>query len=162
MFDRHMCYLSASRRWKADYQIVDRDILGRCHYELFPHLPERWKRAHQRGLAGEIVREEEDPYVRSDGTVQWGRWEIRPWYQADGSIGGILICSEDVTTRKLAEEELRARNAELERFNRASTGRELRMIEMKQQVNKLCLQLGQPPPYPLDFDKSPSPPESRP
>jgi chromosome segregation ATPase len=43
--------------------------------------------------------------------------------------------------------ELRASNAELRRFNDAMVGRELRMIELKQEVNALCAQLGQPPRY---------------
>ena len=41
-------------------------------------------------------------------------------------------------------EELRARNQELTRFNRAGVGRELRMIELKQEVNELCRRLGEP------------------
>jgi two-component system sensor histidine kinase/response regulator len=53
--------------------------------------------------------------------------------------------------RKQTETELKRRNKELERFNRASAGREVRMIELKQKVNELSRQLGQPPPYPLAF-----------
>ncbi|MEI8044201.1 MAG: hypothetical protein WCL11_22515 [Verrucomicrobiota bacterium] len=63
-----------------------------------------------------------------------------------------------ITARKLAEEalrrqaaELRARNEELERFNRAMSGRELRLIELKQQVNGLSADLGRPRPYRLAF-----------
>ena len=48
-------------------------------------------------------------------------------------------------------EELRARNEELERFNRASVGRELRMIELKQEINQLCQQAGLPARYPQKF-----------
>ena len=44
-------------------------------------------------------------------------------------------------------EELRAANQELSRFNEAMVGRELRMIELKQEVNALCAMLGQPPRY---------------
>jgi PAS domain S-box-containing protein len=44
-------------------------------------------------------------------------------------------------------EELAAANQELTRFNEAMVGRELRMIELKQEVNALCAQLGQPPRY---------------
>jgi PAS domain S-box-containing protein len=58
----------------------------------------------------------------------------------------------DITERKRAEEalrqqteELRAKNADLELFNSAATGRELRMIELKQEINKLCRRLGEPP-----------------
>lgn len=41
-----------------------------------------------------------------------------------------------------------AAEQELIRFNRASAGRELRMIELKEQVNELCRQLNRPPRYP--------------
>jgi transcriptional regulator with GAF, ATPase, and Fis domain len=44
-------------------------------------------------------------------------------------------------------EELRTANEELTRFNEAMVGRELRMGEMKQEVNALCVELGQPPRY---------------
>ena len=47
-------------------------------------------------------------------------------------------------------EELRARNAELELFNSAATGRELRMIELKQEINELCRRLGEPPRHAMD------------
>ena len=43
--------------------------------------------------------------------------------------------------------ELRTSNAELRRFNEAMVGRELRMIELKQEINALCAQLRQPPRY---------------
>jgi predicted nucleic acid-binding Zn-ribbon protein len=43
--------------------------------------------------------------------------------------------------------ELRASNAELKRFNEAMVGRELRMIELKKEVNALCAELRQPPRY---------------
>ena len=60
--------------------------------------------------------------------------------------------------RRAAEEalrrqadELRQRNEELERFNRASVGRELRMVDLKRRINQLCREAGRAEPYPLDF-----------
>jgi hypothetical protein len=41
-------------------------------------------------------------------------------------------------------EELRARNDELGLFNRAMVGRELRMIDLKKEINELCRRLGEP------------------
>lgn len=109
MFDRDMRYLAASRRWCDDFGLDDREILGRSHYELFPNLHQRWKAVHHRGLAGEVVTAEEDPFVRQDGSVQWLRWEVRPWYAADGHVGGIVIFSEDITeSRKIRDAQARA------------------------------------------------------
>jgi butyrate kinase len=59
----------------------------------------------------------------------------------------------DITARKRAEEELRASNQELEEFNRAMVGRELRMIELKQEINEACALLGRPPRYPFDEEQ---------
>ncbi|MBK5966899.1 hypothetical protein CCR95_23220 [Thiocystis minor] len=108
MFDHDMRYLAVSRRWLIDYRVAD--VIGRSHYELFPDLPERWKDAHRRGLAGEVVQEDEDRFERSDGRVQWAHWAVRPWYRYDGTIGGIILFTEDITERKLAEEALTRAN----------------------------------------------------
>jgi len=107
MFDREMRYLHVSRRWRTDYGLGDRDLRGVSHYEVFPGIPERWKVAHRNGLAGRILREEDDRFDRADGSVRWIRWEIRPWHDATGGIGGIVIFTEDVTERRMAEQLLR-------------------------------------------------------
>lgn len=114
MLDRQMRYLVVSTRWLADYHLPDRQIEGLSHYELFPEIPERWKEIHRRCLAGAVERCEEDPFPRPDGSLDWVRWEVRPWRRIDDSIGGIIIFSELITDRKRAEEELRRLNAELE------------------------------------------------
>jgi len=103
MFDREMRYLHASRRWKADYNLGDRDLDGVSHYDIFPEIPEEWKEAHRRGLAGEVLSGDDDTFTSADGSVQWIRWEIRPWCKANGEIGGIVIFSEDTSKRKEAE-----------------------------------------------------------
>ena len=117
MLDRNMRHLACSRRWIEDYLFEDVDITGRSLYEVFPEVPERWKEAHRRALAGEVVRADEDVFVRADGRVQWVRWEARPWVMSDRTIGGITIMSEDVTDKVLAlravrESELRMRLAQ--------------------------------------------------
>lgn len=70
----------------------------------------------------------------------------------------LLITFFDVTERRQAEEALRRqaeelirRNEELERFDRASVGREMEMIKLKQQVNALAVEMGRDAPYSLGF-----------
>ncbi len=104
MFDDKMHYLQVSQRWLSDYGLGNRKLTGLSHYEVFPEVPGKWKEAHQRGLAGEVLRDE-DCFVRANGQVQWIRWEIRPWYKPDKVIGGIVIFSEDVTEYKKSEQE---------------------------------------------------------
>ena len=107
MFDRDMRYLYTSNHWFADHGLDQRDLYGLSHYDVFPEIPEQWKEFHRRGLAGEVLRSEGDRFERLDGSVKWMRWEIRPWYNGQGSIGGIIIFTEDITANKKAEEALR-------------------------------------------------------
>jgi len=103
MFDRDMRYLAVSRRWITDYDLADKQVVNHSHYEIFPDIPGQWKVAHKRGLAGEIVREEEDRFERADGSERWLCWEVRPWQMQDERVGGIIIFTEDITERKKAE-----------------------------------------------------------
>ena len=41
-----------------------------------------------------------------DGKVEYIRWEVRPWRDPAEEIGGLLIFSETITERVVAEEEL--------------------------------------------------------
>ena len=52
------------------------------------------------------------PTARRSGSV----WEIRPWHEPSGAIGGIVIFSEDITDRKGAEVELRQSRDQLARL----------------------------------------------
>jgi diguanylate cyclase (GGDEF)-like protein/PAS domain S-box-containing protein len=106
MFDRDMRYVAASRRWVESYNLQGRKIIGQSHYEVFPEIPARWVSAHRRALGGETLKNEEDRFDRADGSVQWLRWEARPWLTGTGVVGGIVIFTEEITARKQAEARL--------------------------------------------------------
>ncbi|MCC3431434.1 MAG: PAS domain S-box protein [Microcoleus sp. PH2017_04_SCI_O_A] len=78
-------------------------------------MPEEWKQFHQRGFAGFIEKCDEDRFVHSDGSLQWLRWEIHPWYRSNGDVGGIILFTEDITDRKQAQIALQQINTELEK-----------------------------------------------
>ncbi len=110
MFDRDMRYLAVSRRWLTDFNLQG-DVLGRSHYDVFPEIPDRWRDVHRRGLRGEVLKADEDPFRRDDGSTQWLRWEVRPWHTHGGEVGGIVIFAEDVTQRRGMEDALRESEA---------------------------------------------------
>ncbi len=49
---------------------------------------------------------------------------------------------EDITARTTEEQRRQENNEQLERFNRLAVGRELRMAELKQEINGLLAELG--------------------
>ena len=87
----------------------------------------------------------------SDGKVFMMR--MLPYRTLEDRINGVVITFVDITARKEAEEKLRENMEELTRFNNVMVSRESRMIELKKEVNELCKRLGEPPAYPLDFEK---------
>lgn len=105
--DKDLRYLFVSQHYLDAYHIADADIIGKHHYEVFPKLPGKWKRVHQRALNGEVITAQDDPYIDENGKTEWTTWECRPWYDVDGTIGGIIVYTEVVTERKLAEQEKR-------------------------------------------------------
>lgn len=124
MFDRTMSYVWASQRWYTDYGLEDQNIIGQCHYDVFPEVPERWRDIHQHCLKGAQMRCEEDTFRRLDGSTEWIRWEIVPWTSEDCSIGGIIMFTEVITEQKLLQHQLSNIQKELE-------------IEIEQRVGEL-------------------------
>jgi PAS domain S-box-containing protein len=103
MLDRDMRYLAISQRWMNDFGLTE-NLIGRCHYDVFPEIPEAWREQHRRCLAGVAEKHPVDRLVRSDGTSYWLKREIRPWRDNQGQIGGLVISWEDITASKHAEE----------------------------------------------------------
>ncbi len=103
MLDTEMRYLGVSRRWLSDYGLGERNLIGLNHYEIFPEIGDRWKEIHRRALQGEIIRADTDTFERTDGSTQVLRWEVRPWQDHSGAVGGVLIFSEDITASVIAK-----------------------------------------------------------
>lgn len=94
---------------------------------------------------------------QNDGAERWVNGLGRLRRDADGRPVQMVGTIQDITARKVAElelrrraEDLRDRNEELTLFNRLAVGRELRMIELKAEVNALCAQLREPLRYDLE------------
>ena len=105
MLDSDMRYVRVSKAWASETEFSPEELIGRSHYEVFPNLPDHWKDAHRRGLAGETVVGEDEWNAR-DGSVRTLRWSIHPWGNEAGQCGGIVIMSEDVSAIKQTESAL--------------------------------------------------------
>lgn len=101
-------------------------------------LPKATKRLAEHAL-GKATKPGEFTLFRKDGN--------RVPVEISGSIvrikGKILVLGivRDISERKKAEEELKKKNKELERFNTMAVKRELRMVELKKKIKETEKQL---------------------
>lgn len=138
MLDNELCYLVVSKRWLQDYRLTGEDIIGKCHYDVFPEIRSNqdWLDIHQRCLRGAVEKREEDRFLRADGTEDWLRWEVHPWYNESGEIGGIIMFTEVITERKKAAE--RVRQSE-ERLDLALSGADLGLWDLEINPSRLSV-----------------------
>ena len=83
---------------------------------------------------------------RKDGTRFWCRLSGRAIDASDLSRGTVWML-EDITERRRAENELKERMDELERFGRLTVDREGMMIQLKEEINSLLEQMGKDAKY---------------
>jgi PAS domain S-box-containing protein len=121
MLDRDMRYLVVSSGWYEQYGLPDEDITGRTHYEVFPDVPDRWREIHRRCLAGETLSCDRDPFERDNGATVWVRWLMRPWHDADGGIGGVIMVTEVINEQIAYERALSDARDQAERASRAKS-----------------------------------------
>ncbi len=119
--DKNFRYVYVSQRYLKDYKLEGQDIIGKHHYDVFPDLPQRWRDVHIKALEGIVSSVEDDVYPKADGTIEWARWECRPWYENDNSIGGFIIYTEVITERKNMELALKAAKERAEESDRLKT-----------------------------------------
>ncbi|MFZ4520343.1 MAG: PAS domain S-box protein [Bacteroidales bacterium] len=86
-------------------------------------------------------------YVCKDGGIKWGELLMTPYMGPDGSWLGIHGVTRDITDRKRAEGALKEKASELERFNNLMVGREIKMVELKKEVNEMLEKEGKPSKY---------------
>ncbi len=90
------------------------------------------------------------PYQYEHLSVRNNRYFLRtfsPIYDARNGNTVVTVVSKDITDQKLAEEKLKKSLDELIRFNEVTVDRELRVIELKKEINALLKKSGEPAKY---------------
>ena len=78
---------------------------------------------------------------KKNGDLYWESAVISGVTDEHGKVTGFLAVKQDVTAMKQYQEQLEARTRESERMNALMVGRELRMMELKQEIATLKAQI---------------------
>lgn len=137
--DKNWRYLYVNRQAASMLGREPASLIGKHIWEEFPEgVGQPFAHAYQRVMAKQLPEQIEEYYA------PWDRWFENRIYPTPE---GISIYFQDITERKLMEQQLHQRLAELTRWQEVMLGREDRVQELKKEVNTLLLQLGQPVRY---------------
>jgi PAS domain S-box-containing protein len=130
--DKDLKYTYWNKASETLTDIPAKDAIGKSFYEIFPDIPER-TRAERAYLNVLRTKQPEtfvnEWYLRNEKFI----FEISVY----PSSTGISIFVKDITERKKTEAELKKRIQELEDFYDMAVGRELRMKELKEEIEDL-------------------------
>jgi len=145
--NRDGVYTLVNRRWEIITGIPRDRTLGHRDDALFPaglaaHFVLGDQQVFQHGTSYE-----QEESMAFTGDTRWFFTIKFPLRDEKGEISGVCGISTDITSIKQGEERMRAQFEELQRWQDVMLNRESRIIELKNEVNRLCQQANLPPAY---------------
>ena len=136
MFERFFGAKEAAIVGKTDYDFVERELA-----DFFREHDRKAMRADAPSVNLEWVTFADDGHRALLETIK------SPMRDTEGRLIGVLGIARDITANHENQEQLVAQVAELRRWQEATLGRELRILDLKREVNELLAERGLPPRY---------------
>ena len=143
LHDAEFRVIRANRAYAVQAGKSFQEIIGQPYYEIFPKAA---------GPLPCCLRSMENAEEEEEEEVAVGEalYRSRAFSVKDGQ--GVYLYSvhtlEDITKRKQTEDKLIEQVEELRRWHEATLGREMRVLDLKREVNELLGSAGAPPRYP--------------
>jgi len=119
------------------------DVLGKNYFDLFlpEHVHEDVSKEIQGVLSGKKTRGFENVVLDKLKREHLMSWNSDRILDSNGEVLGIIAVGMDITERKNNEEELALKVEELKKMNKIMTGREVKMVELKREMEVLQKQV---------------------
>ncbi len=146
--DKKGNYIRVNKYVADAHHMTKKELEGKSNFELYPKkLADAYLKDDLEVIKnGKPKLFIEEPWETAEG-IKWVSTCKIPYVDEKGNIIGIIGISIDITECKRTKEELQKKISDLERFNKLTVDREIRMIELKSEVNKLLKELGREKKY---------------
>jgi PAS domain S-box-containing protein len=151
--DKSLNYLGCNKVFAEDAGFKSpKELLGKNDFQMsWKEQAEPYRADDKRIIeSGKSKLNFEEPQTTPDGKKIWLLTSKTPLKNSNDEIIGILGTYSDITERKKIEFELEKKVEELQKFQSLTVDRELKMIELKKEVNELLKQLGRQSKYKID------------
>ncbi|NNF18297.1 MAG: PAS domain S-box protein, partial [Flavobacteriaceae bacterium] len=106
--DKDLRILANSGSFNRNYGITSGQTEGKSIEDLIPDIPGKLVDALKKSLAEERSEVNDgERFIREDGSSHWLKWNINPWSDADGDVGGVVLVLESLTSAQREIELLR-------------------------------------------------------
>ncbi|NER09233.1 PAS domain-containing sensor histidine kinase [Muriicola jejuensis] len=92
-----------SDKWINDFDFVRKDAIGASLKDLFGTISKDWEKVLKQCLKGNPSQQSLHHTLDQEGNLRWFEWQNIPWYDEKENIIGVILHTEDVSERILAE-----------------------------------------------------------
>jgi PAS domain S-box-containing protein len=139
LLDKDSMIIAVNQTAARRHQRKPEELIGIDRFDLLPKDLRESRKAHFNDVLQ--TGNPEDFEDIQDGMVFHHNYY--PVKDKTGDTIAVAIFAQDITERKHMEEELKRNVEELEQFSKLAIGREIKMIELKEEINELLGKLGQ-------------------
>jgi PAS domain S-box-containing protein len=124
------------------------DLVGKILEMFYPDDVEKVHTALSSAIQGVSGSDLEYRILTKNGEMRWVSHSWSPIFTENHELQCIVSVVRNITQSKIAEQTLKEKIEELEKYKNVTVNREVKMVDLKNEINELCKKLNQKPKYP--------------
>lgn len=104
LLDVNLKFISCSDIWLTNFGIDRNDVQSKGFSTVFKETPKSLDKALRDCLDGKNQVNKGQKFSLPSGRIQWLKWQINPWKDAEETITGLFISLEDITEQEREKE----------------------------------------------------------